>query len=385
MTRLPETAHTAQPWRIHELAPDFAVEDVWALPTPGGPDDFPRLVELVSAGDPARGSSRVVAALFALRWKIGALLGWDDEKAGLDARVPTLRDRLPADLRDGPTGPAADALPFVPLYLTGDEWAAEIANRTMHGVMHLGWVADGAAVPRADGRPGQAQRPDGRRVHGRDQAVPAPHRLPADAPRARAPVAGARLTQADRRARSRAALLEATARGLSRAGYGDLVLDAVAAEAGYTRGALYHQFRDKEALALATLEWVHETWYAEVGSRVRRGPRARRRARGARAPPRRLLPPRHRRRDGRGARRVRRARPSARPRRARARWRARRARAARLIEDGRADGTIPAGPAARALALASLRAIEGAVIALAGNAGEDEEVAERIVRGLLGV
>jgi hypothetical protein len=35
--------------------------------------------------------------------------------------------------------------------------------------------------------------------------------------------------------------------------------------------------------------------------------------------------------------------------------------------------------------MASLAAIEGAVIALAGRDGEDEEVAERIVRGLLGV
>lgn len=25
-----------------------------------------------------------------------------------------------------------------------DEYAAEIINRTVHGVMHLGWVADGA-------------------------------------------------------------------------------------------------------------------------------------------------------------------------------------------------------------------------------------------------
>ena len=33
-------------------------------------------------------------------------------------------------------------MPFEPLYLTHDEFAAEIANRTMHGVMHLGWVAD---------------------------------------------------------------------------------------------------------------------------------------------------------------------------------------------------------------------------------------------------
>jgi hypothetical protein len=42
--RLPNTAHTSGPWRIHELTRDFRLEDVWALPTPGGPDDFPRLV-----------------------------------------------------------------------------------------------------------------------------------------------------------------------------------------------------------------------------------------------------------------------------------------------------------------------------------------------------
>lgn len=77
---------------------------------------------------------------------------------------------------------------------------------------------------------------------------------------------GERTSQADRRARSRAALLEATARGISRSGYANLVLQDIAAEAGYTRGALYHQFRDKDALVLATVKWVQETWYAEVGS-----------------------------------------------------------------------------------------------------------------------
>ena len=43
--RLPDTAHTSRPWRIHELTGDFRLEDVWALPTPGGPDDFPRVVQ----------------------------------------------------------------------------------------------------------------------------------------------------------------------------------------------------------------------------------------------------------------------------------------------------------------------------------------------------
>jgi hypothetical protein len=49
---------------------------------------------------------------------------------------------LPADLRDAPSGPDFDALPFTSLYLLENEWAAEIANRTMHGVMHIGQVSD---------------------------------------------------------------------------------------------------------------------------------------------------------------------------------------------------------------------------------------------------
>ena len=140
--RLPNTAHTARPWRIHELTGDFRLEDVWALPTPGGRDDFPRLVELMTSGDPSQGSSRVVRALFGIRWKVGQLLGWDSPDAGPGSRVRTLRDRLPADLRDAPRGPDFDALPFTPLYLLDDEFAAEVANRTMHGVMHIGWVPD---------------------------------------------------------------------------------------------------------------------------------------------------------------------------------------------------------------------------------------------------
>src|SRR5918999_6104913 len=140
--RLPDTAHTGRPWRIHELVHDFRLEDVWALPTPGGPDDFPRLVRQMSSGDPAQSSSRAARALWAIRWKVGELLGWEDPDAGLGARVSPLRDRLPEDLRRVPSGPAFDALPFTSLYLLDDEWAAEAANRTMHGVMHLGWVPD---------------------------------------------------------------------------------------------------------------------------------------------------------------------------------------------------------------------------------------------------
>ena len=141
--KLPASAHTSRPWRIHELTRDFRLEDVWALETPGGPDDFPKLVRMAAALDPSQGPSRTVRALFAIRWKLGELLGWDDDKTGIGSRVPTLRDRLPEDLRESATAPEFDALPFSTLYLTDDEWAAEIANGTMHGVMHLGWVPDG--------------------------------------------------------------------------------------------------------------------------------------------------------------------------------------------------------------------------------------------------
>ena len=142
--KLPNSAHTSRAWRIHELTGDFRVEDVWALPTPGGPEDFTRLVEWLASGDdPSQASaSCAVRALWTIRWKAGELLGWDGPDAGLGSRVPTLRDRLPADLRDAPSGPDFAALPFTSLYLIDDEFAAEIANRTMHGVVHIGWVRD---------------------------------------------------------------------------------------------------------------------------------------------------------------------------------------------------------------------------------------------------
>ncbi|HEX2413771.1 MAG TPA: DUF2867 domain-containing protein, partial [Thermoleophilaceae bacterium] len=120
--RLPDTAHTSQRWRIHELTRDFRLEDVWALPTPGGPDDFPRLVQGfprlvrgIASADRSPAAARAARALWAIRWRLGALLGWDDPDSGLGTRVATLRDRLPADLRDVPSGPGLPR--FSSLYL----------------------------------------------------------------------------------------------------------------------------------------------------------------------------------------------------------------------------------------------------------------------------
>lgn len=141
--RLPEAAHTSRPWRIHELTRDFRVEDVWALPTPGGVEEFPRLVRAFTRGESAGGSGAVVRALFAIRWKLGRLLGWDDPDDGVGSRVESLRERLPADMREVEAGGELSVVPFNRLYVTDEEWAGEIANGTMHGVLHLGWVPEG--------------------------------------------------------------------------------------------------------------------------------------------------------------------------------------------------------------------------------------------------
>jgi hypothetical protein len=139
--RLPNSAHTSRPWRIHEITLDFRLEDVWALPVHGDRSDFPALVQGIAAGDPSQGPW-LARALWTTRLNVGELLGWDEAQGGLGARMPPLRQRLPEDLLDAP-GPGFDALPFTSLYLIEDEFAAEIANRTMHGVIHLSWVADG--------------------------------------------------------------------------------------------------------------------------------------------------------------------------------------------------------------------------------------------------
>ncbi len=147
--KLPNAEHTSRPWRIHDLTRDFRLEDLWALPVVGGPGDFPRLVDMFAAYDPLHSAFFAARTLFAIREKLGVLFGLDNPDPGPGATVPRLLDRLPEDLRNGPSGPKPDALPFTSLYVTDDEWAIEAANRTMHGVLHLGWVPDATGGFRA--------------------------------------------------------------------------------------------------------------------------------------------------------------------------------------------------------------------------------------------
>jgi hypothetical protein len=156
--RLPNSAHESRPWRIREIVPDFTLEDVWALPARGGPDDFPALLELVASLDPAHSESRPTRALWRLRDRLGAWFGIGRIRVPVGggggcgagggeiraASGASLTDRLPDDLRDTATDADFGSLPFTPLYRTDVEAAAELSNQTVHGVAHLAWVDQGA-------------------------------------------------------------------------------------------------------------------------------------------------------------------------------------------------------------------------------------------------
>jgi AcrR family transcriptional regulator len=158
----------------------------------------------------------------------------------------------------------------------------------------------------------------------------------------------------------------------------------VASDAGYTRGALYHQFASKEELALAVLEWVQEHWYAEVGARAAAAADpsqalialARGHAVFCRRDVARVMmilrvefigqdhPVGKAVHDGVGRLL---------------------AECTRLITAGRRSGVIPPGAPPRVLALAYLGALEGLVINMAGHVPFDEQLAENAARGVLGL
>jgi hypothetical protein len=168
--KLPNAEHVRHPWRIHELVPDFTLEDVWALPVQGGPGDFQGLLELVGSFDPSQAESGPTRFLWNLRDRLGAWFGLGEISPPVDAEEPgglpipgttetSLRDRVPNDLRGSASDLTFSSLPFVPLYRTDREAAAEVSNKTVHGVAHLAWVDLG--VGRYEGRMAVYVKPRG--------------------------------------------------------------------------------------------------------------------------------------------------------------------------------------------------------------------------------
>lgn len=79
-------------------------------------------------------------------------------------------------------------------------------------------------------------------------------------------MAQARLTREESRARTRALVVEAAAKVFAARGFAAASMEEIAAEAGFTRGAVYSNFADKAELFLAVLEAREERRAAEVGA-----------------------------------------------------------------------------------------------------------------------
>src|SRR6266545_7594774 len=123
--------------RVHALLHDVPLKDVWAIRLPGGgagrtiQDVRAVFIAGVEAAPPP-----IVKGLFRLRGRIGALLGWDQQRAAWTAE--SYVHRLSAAYRAQST-----AAPGTPdgrlslLYRFEDEQLSELRNATVHAFSSL--------------------------------------------------------------------------------------------------------------------------------------------------------------------------------------------------------------------------------------------------------
>ena len=148
MARVDPTDHLRRPWRVHDLAADFDLLDVWEYPIRARPphdlrhfDEFAKSVQR----DVMDGST-LAGLLFRIRAAAGRVFGWDER------RDRSLQDRLePRERSNEPDGLSpTEGLGFDRVYQFEDELLDEISNSTVHALMHVSWIEqdDGTFVPR---------------------------------------------------------------------------------------------------------------------------------------------------------------------------------------------------------------------------------------------
>lgn len=81
-----------------------------------------------------------------------------------------------------------------------------------------------------------------------------------------------RLTRAEQQAQTRERLLAAAEHVVARCGYGGASIDLIAAEAGYSKGAVYSNFESKEAVFLELLRRHMEKNIGELAALMDLGP-----------------------------------------------------------------------------------------------------------------
>lgn len=147
--RVDPARHRAQPWRVHSLAPDFELLDVWQIPIEAEPsrgETFDAFFDVVWANGVETGSV-IVRALVRLRSMLGTAFGWDRSAPPIPRTVElSVTERLDANDRraDRASGvrtqdtAAGERVRLV--YRFADEALLEVSNATIAALWHFGWV-----------------------------------------------------------------------------------------------------------------------------------------------------------------------------------------------------------------------------------------------------
>ena len=134
--------HRKRAWRVHTVAPDFQLLDVWRFDLGHRTADLePFLPCLWGAGAAIENSW-----LARLRLWIGRALGWDDHDFTLPIpgcpEMSVAARLVAADHsanRAAPDSPSPlKAVPVKTVYVFGDEALYEISNDTIHALLHVG-------------------------------------------------------------------------------------------------------------------------------------------------------------------------------------------------------------------------------------------------------
>ena len=152
-----ERIHRSQPWKVHEIAQDFELLDVWEFPiladiTKG--QDFSLFLRVLRQSPKVKGNSLfslrslISRSLVVIRWFLGEIFGLDKQVNTLPipgCRETSIRDRLSVeDQKRSLTKLAVetgnDKFPWRTVYHYENEMLIELSNETAHALMHWSWV-----------------------------------------------------------------------------------------------------------------------------------------------------------------------------------------------------------------------------------------------------
>jgi len=154
---LDKKAHYSYPWKVHEIAQDFELLDVWEFPILADKtknQDFSLFLKVMQ--QPPQNS---IASFFAIKYLISRLLVYLrvylGEMFDLDKNMNTLpipgcketslKDRLSLEDQKKSLAETSDRgvdnkSIWRTVYLYENEMLTELSNDTVHALMHFGWV-----------------------------------------------------------------------------------------------------------------------------------------------------------------------------------------------------------------------------------------------------